>query len=76
MLVLRGTADASPFGQGLNSSRQLGFGPDGRLYICGLSADQSYGLVWVFDITSSTLELWIDGSAGSNLRLPIYFAWH
>ena len=67
--------DAIPFGQGLNSARQLGFGPDGRLYIGGLSEDQSYGLVWVFDITTSTLAVWIDGSAGSNLRLPIYFVW-
>jgi streptogramin lyase len=67
--------DAIPFGQGLNSARQLGFGPDGRLYIGGLNADQSYGIVWAFDITTSTLEVWIDGSAGSNLRLPIYFVW-
>jgi hypothetical protein len=33
--------DAIPFGQGLNSSRQVGFGPDGRLYIGGLSGDQT-----------------------------------
>ena len=68
--------DAVPFGQGLKGSRQPGFGPDGRLYIGGLSADEVYGIVWVFDTTTSTLDVWIDGSAGSNLRLPSYFTWN
>jgi DNA-binding beta-propeller fold protein YncE len=68
--------DAIPFGQGLNSARGLGFGPDGRLYIGGQSADQTYGIVWAFDITTSTLEVWIDGSAGSNLQLASYFVWN
>jgi len=67
--------DAVPFGQGLKGSRHLGFGPDGRLYINGLTEDQVYGVIWVFDITTSTLDVFIDGSAGSNLRLPIYFVW-
>ena len=45
------------------------------VYIGGLSADEVYGIVWVFDITTSTLDVWIDGS-GSNLRLPTYFVWN
>ena len=58
--------DAIPFGQGLDSCRQLGFGPDGRLYLGCLN------VVWVFDITTSTLDRWI---TGSNLPNPIYFVW-
>jgi sugar lactone lactonase YvrE len=58
--------DAIPFGQGLDSCRQLGFGPDARLYLASLFK------VWVFDITTSRLDVWI---TGSNLPNPIYFVW-
>jgi sugar lactone lactonase YvrE len=67
--------DYIPFGSGLLSSRGMGFGPDGRLYLSSLSPDQPYDYIYAFDGTK--LRIFIDGNAdGSQLTYPHYFVFH